>query len=509
MFTVEVKQNQDIILVLGDAADHQMGRILWSHMGGQDVKIEFSETIDAFEQRAAEAILLVVILGDNDEYVHLPLKFIEKSSVSAEIMGVSAFADTAERVRLLGLGFDTVFNLDIITSPDFRNVLMVKMEKGRVRLRNAVQRSEYRRFRASLAASPDAFIVFDHEKRLFFVSQHYKKFYGSFSDKLVRGLPVADAFEMACAFHGMVPGQSLYERSAKFWLDLEGQIEFPLPDGRIWRCTATPLPDDQGTIVTTTDITDYMAQQKELHKKTVALTAALEKEKESSALQKQFIGMVSHEFRTPLTIIDGHAQLLQRRADQLDAETIRTRTKTIRSAVSRLVNMMESVLSSTLLKTGTMEPQPEAFDLSALLHELCDEQAALTNTHKITCQTDGMVPAIWHDRKMMILVMTNILANAVKFSRTEPVIHMAATVVGENIEISVQDNGVGIPADEVDKVFDRYYRASTSTGIPGSGIGLSLVHDLVGLMGGSVRVESQAGQGTKVVVCVPGTVPPA
>lgn len=497
------EQNQSLILVYGDTPDHQMGRILWSQLSGQDVKIEFPQTIQELDDHAPKAVLIVVVIGPNGEHADLARRFTSRPEIPAEIMGIDPQSDVPDRMRHLGAGFDTIFNLEMTTWVDFRNILIVKLEKGRVRQKNAFQRDEYRRFRASLAASPDAFIVFDNEKRLFFVSDHYKRFYGPYASRLVRGLPVADAFNLAFEFHGLTPDHPIYELSAAFWLNLEGQIEFPLPDGRIWRCTATPLPDDQGTIITTTDVTDYRAQQKELREKTEELSEALEKEQAASALQKQFIGMVSHEFRTPLTIIDGHAQILQRRADQLDADTIRNRTKTIRSAVSRLVNMMESVLSSSLLTTGTLEPHPEDFDLSALLHELCDEQAALASTHSISCDVTGLPATVRQDRKMMTLVCTNILANAVKFSKNDPAIMMTARMAGHDIEISIQDNGVGIPEAEIDKIFDRYYRASTASGIPGTGIGLSLVRDLVRLMGGCIQVESAIGQGTMMKIIVP------
>ena len=218
--------------------------------------------------------------------------------------------------------------------------------------------------------------------------------------------------------------------------------------------------------------------------------------------------MVSHEFRTPLAIVDGNAQILERRIGDLPVEDAKKRLKTIRSAVSRTVNMMEAVLSSNLLKTGKMDIHTENFSLRELIEQLCQEQADLARSHVITVDVTGLPETVLLDKKVMTLVLTNLLANAVKYTPCEhPEIHVQSQVDGGEVVILVQDNGVGIPDDEIDKVFDRFFRASTSAGISGSGVGLSLVNDLIKAHKGKINLESQIGVGTRVEIRLPINLP--
>jgi signal transduction histidine kinase len=419
-----------------------------------------------------------------------------------EIMGVSWEIDNSRRIGLLAQGFDSILSYEMIQDPDFKKIIDRKVEKARIRQTNRIMQEEYRRFRAALAASPDAFIVLDEERRIFFVSQHYKRAYPGLASRLVRGVHVMDAFKWAMEEQGIGKADPRYLPMKDFWERLYGQAEFTTAEGKIWHIKAAPLTDGQGTIVTTTDITEMVNQKKEIEEKSRLLAVALEKEQEASMLQKQFIGMVSHEFRTPLAIIDGHAQILMKRSDTLGAENIQDRCNTIRRAVSRLVHMMESVLSSNMLKTGRIDPEPEDFNLAALIRDLCDEHAQLSRSCSIICDVDDLPPLVRLDRKMMTLILTNLLSNAIKFVSAEnPEIRVKGYCKkGGAIVIEVIDNGIGIPENEQAKIFERYYRASTSAGIPGTGIGLNLVQDLVSLQKGRIEVQSRVGEGTRIIL---------
>ena len=143
-----------------------------------------------------------------------------------------------------------------------------------------------------------------------------------------------------------------------------------------------------------------------------------------------------------------------------------------------------------------MDPDPEEFDLSLLIQQLCEEQAELAPTHHITCDVSGAHTPVRLDRKMMTLILSNLLSNAVKFTKDSPQITVTASTDTEKTIIQVSDNGIGIPQDEIGKIFGRYYRASTSSGIPGTGIGLNLVQELLRLQKGEITVESWIGVGT-------------
>ncbi len=493
------------IIVYGDREEQIITKGIWSLVAGQDIPILNPNTVEELAEKALEALLiLIVIHAEDDPNIELARPLALQKDVVCGIVAITDDATVRQRIKVMAQGFDSIFNTSLMENRDFRRILMNKIEKGMTRLNNRAQEAEYRRFKASLAASPDAFIVFDENRKIFFVSEHYRKAYPQNGYRMVRGLDVMEAFEMCCVEQDVSEDDPRYEKMKKFWTDLTGQAEYEMDDGRIWRMKCRHLLGGMGTIVTTTDITDYVNQQRELQQKSQELAEALENEKEASAIQKQFINMVSHEFRTPLSIIDGNAQILLRRTSTLDIADIQKRSRTIRSAVSRLVTMMEGVLSSNMLKTGKLELVRENFNVKQLLYDLCDAHTDLSKNHRIETNIDSLPDSVFLDKKVTILIASNLLANAIKFSREDdPLIRVTGQMENGHINISIEDNGIGIPENELGHIFERYYRATTASGIPGTGIGLNLVKDLIDLHEGRVEIKSLVGEGTTVMFSLP------
>lgn len=498
------------IIVYADPEDRPASRLFGAVFnradGDQNITILQATTPEMLASLAPDALMSVICLPPDsvpdsapDSDGSGPLADMGKcGGLVGDVVAFAPGADTARRMALLAAGYDLVLNPETIGDESFYAIVKRRLDRARAARTSRMMEEEYLRFREALKASPDAFIIFDDRDRIFFVSEHYKRAYPKIANRLVRGLHVMDAFELARMEQGVSDDDPRFAGMKAFWEKMDGHAEFRVSmanEKRYWRIRATKMDNGMGTIVTTTDITDIVRQKREIEEKSRQLAEALEKEQEASAMQKQFISMVSHEFRTPLAIIDGHAQLLLRRRDET-AEAIETRLKTIRSAVSRLVHMMESILSSSLLKTGRMEPTPRDFDLRRLIIDLCQEQMVLAPPGSITWDVDHLPDTVCLDEKMMMLILTNLISNAVKFAPDKPKIHVCAHASDGGIVIEVADNGRGIPADEIPRVFDRYYRATTASGIPGTGIGLNLVHDLVSLQGGQIDVQSTQGEGT-------------
>ena len=477
---------------------------MWALLAGHDIRFVSSKSRDELLKEAPNASLIIMSTEQaGDESCQLAMSLSTSHAITADLMSFALEATLEERVKYLTYGFDYAFSADFLKFPDFRHIVLQKIERGRARLENRTQDEEYRRFKASLSASPDAIMVVDENRKIFFVTQHYKRAYPQSANKLVRGLDIAEAFAMLSQEQGVTPSDPRYNTLKSFWDRLEGMQEFDTADGRVWRVKASKLDEGQGTIITTTDITLYQKQRQELEKATDELELTLQKEQEASALQKQFVNMVSHEFRTPLTIIDGHAQILHRKADEIGPDDIRKRSKTIRSAVSRLVTMMEGVLSSNMLKTGKLEIIPEPLNLKTFARDLCDDHGELSRDHKISLDCDSIPDTVNVDKKIVSLILSNLLSNAIKYTKDNPQITVRLDKTDKWLNINVQDNGIGIPYDELPRVFERYFRASTATGIPGTGIGLSLVKDLVELYQGKLEVNSDVGQGTAFSVSLP------
>ncbi|MCM2344993.1 MAG: HAMP domain-containing histidine kinase [Alphaproteobacteria bacterium] len=500
-----VKSTTKPALVVYDVSpEAALSKAMWSIIAGHDIRFVWAKNQEDLIKEADQAALIVMSTANpGDDNCLIAQSLATNTRVTADLIAFAPNAVVEERIKFLAHGFDYAFNSDFMKVPEFRKVLLQKIERGRLRIETRVLEEEYSRFRASLAASPDAFIVLDENNQLFFVSHHYRRAYPRSAARMVRGMPVMEAFELACEEQGVTTDDPRYGPMRRFWERLEGTQEFDIGNGRVWRMKAAKLDGNQGTIVTTTDITHYLTQQQELQEATQELENALASEQEASALQKQFVNMVSHEFRTPLTIIDGHAQILYRKAEDITAEDIRKRTKTIRSAVSRLISMMEGVLSSNMLNTGKLEIIPELLDVRQFATDLCEDHAELAKDHRIELECASLPAKVNIDKKIFSLILTNLLSNAIKYTQDNPHILVKLAVADNWLNIQIKDNGIGIPYDELPRIFERYFRASTATGIPGTGIGLSLVKDLVALYQGRLEVNSDAGKGTEFLISLP------
>lgn len=491
------------IIVFGDNLEQSVTKTLWSHLAGQDIAVVSLNDRTELEEKAPDALLVFVILSDEKDPRAGLAQLLGRRDIVCHVTALVRDASFEQRMAILAHGFDSIFNLDFIQDKTFRRILLNHVEKGRVRLGNRVNHEEYEKIRAALSFSTAALIVLDDKKRLMFVSDHYAKTYPGWGHKLTRGMPVEDAFALFCREEDFAETDPRHEGLKRFWTHLEGEYDFHEKGGRILRLTARHLPHGQGTIVIVTNPTRVAKQQLELERKSAELSEALAKEREAGAIQKQFISMVSHEFRTPLTVIDGHAQIIERRGQTLEPENLQKRARTIRNAVSRLVLMMEGVLSSNMLQTGKMTLAPETLDLRRIVEDLCDEHRDLAANCQIETDIGRLPEMVRLDKKVCLLVLSNLLTNAVKFSKEAPRITVQGWTEGKNILLSVSDQGIGIPEKEISHVFDRYYRATTAGSVPGTGLGLSLARDLVQLHRGSISIESHEGRGTIVTFSLP------
>ncbi|MBM3522893.1 MAG: PAS domain S-box protein [Alphaproteobacteria bacterium] len=235
------------------------------------------------------------------------------------------------------------------------------------------------------------------------------------------------------------------------------------------------------------------------------LAEALETEREAAAHQRRFISIAAHEFRTPLTIIDGAAQRLHRGADSATPDELRDRARKIRLAAARMAEIVDRTLYSARIDDGRIEMRHAPIDLVDLVREICRRQESISAGFAITIAANVPILEIDADRQLLDQVFTNLLSNAVKYSGDSRRVDVAIEIADGGARVSVRDFGVGVPAEELPNLFKRFYRATTAKGIAGTGIGLSLVKDLVELHGGGIDVTSMLDQGSVFVVTLPLT----
>ena len=239
------------------------------------------------------------------------------------------------------------------------------------------------------------------------------------------------------------------------------------------------------------------------------LKEALSKEKKLGELQRQFVSMASHEFRTPLAIIDTTAQRLKSQANnkKLTTEDTVQRVEKIRGAVQRMTRLMESTLAVARIQEGKLKIEIESCDIGEVVQEACTHQQDIASKHTISCDLAELPKIIQADTGAMEQILTNLLSNAVKYAPDAPDIEVKAFAEDDQVVISVRDHGLGIDADDLQSMFERFFRAKTSTGISGTGIGLNLVKMLVEEHGGTIDVESKKDEGSIFTVRLPITGP--
>lgn len=257
----------------------------------------------------------------------------------------------------------------------------------------------------------------------------------------------------------------------------------------VWARLSITKADGATIFVRLTDISDYKQVAK-------ALQSALERERETTNAYRNFVSMVSHQFRTPLAILDSSAQRILRRGSSLTQDELSSRVQKIRNAGNRLTRLVESVLNAAKLDAGRIELNPEPCNLVPLVMDICERQIELNSHADIRFQVPEEHVRVHCDSMLIEQVVVNLVSNAVKYSGDNPVIEVKVWMEGARAFCSVRDWGIGIPADELPKIFDRFYRARTATGIAGTGIGLNFAQKIMHLHGGEIQVESYEAGGS-------------
>lgn len=221
--------------------------------------------------------------------------------------------------------------------------------------------------------------------------------------------------------------------------------------------------------------------------------------------QRNFISMASHEFRTPMTIIDGHAQRLLNAQEPASIEKTLERARKIRIAVRRMSFMIDNILKSVKFSEegASLYLHLSEFDLRAMLHDVCKLHREISPNFAVVENLGAGPTPIDGDKNLLFQVFNNIVANAIKYSPAGSSIHVDCVAEGAFLVVSVKDSGIGIAKADIAHIFERYYRGGNVASIVGTGIGLFFVKVVMELHGGGIEVESQEGAGSKFVLRLP------
>jgi len=255
---------------------------------------------------------------------------------------------------------------------------------------------------------------------------------------------------------------------------------------------------------------ELMVTQRGLARQASMLEEKLAAERHLTQLQRNFVSMASHEFRTPLTIIDGHAQRLNKLRERIGVDEIVARAGKIRAAVLRMTHLIDNLLTSTrLVESGAgLYFHPQEVDLRELVHDVCQLHRECSPGSTIAEELGDRNLRMVGDPKLLSQVFDNLLSNAIKYSPGGGIVRITSRADDGWLVVAVEDRGIGIPLADVCRLFERYFRGSNVSGIVGTGVGLNLVKMVVDLHGGDITVESQEGQGSRFTVRLPIKPPP-
>ncbi len=350
----------------------------------------------------------------------------------------------------------------------------------------ALRRSEVS-YRGLFENSSDSILVIDRQGRLFNASPQAERLSGY------------DHAELLSAHLGdLVPDlmSGLLENLSEE-LVIRGEYALVREDGSevIVEVAADPIAPGLYQAILH-DISEHVKAEENLR-------AALDRERELNDLKSRFVSMVSHEFRTPLAVIRSSADLVMNYGDQMPIAKRRERLEKIELQVTRLVQMLDEILILRKSERVGAEFNPEPLDMREFCETLIAEVQTTAPSHRIIFSSSGECAPADADPNLMRQVITNLLSNAVKYSPGRDRV-MVDLVCGETeIVLRVSDEGIGIPEEDQEHLFEMFHRARNVAGISGTGLGLPIVKQAVDAHHGSIQMVSELNIGTTFTIHLP------
>lgn len=234
-----------------------------------------------------------------------------------------------------------------------------------------------------------------------------------------------------------------------------------------------------------------------------ALAKALDRERGVSEFYRSFAAMVSHQFRTPLAVIDSGLQRLQRRHRQFTPEQRSERYTRLREAVTQMTRLVEASLTAARIDGQQVEASLGRHSLWRIVDRLCHLQIEATGTQRLQPVHGAEEPWAWCDRALTEQALTNLVGNALTYSPEDRPVSITTAREGDQVVCRVTDFGPGVPVDEQPQLFERFFRGSNAAGTDGTGLGLNIARHLARIQHGDLTVHSTPGEGTTFTLWLP------
>jgi signal transduction histidine kinase len=229
--------------------------------------------------------------------------------------------------------------------------------------------------------------------------------------------------------------------------------------------------------------------------------------KKSEKMRREFVANVSHELRTPITSIRSYAETLSEAEGTLDKDTEQHFLQVIVNESDRMTKIVQDLLTLSRFDAGSISFDFKDFSFEKSVKDVYSAQLleAQRHRHEFSLEFKSPISDIRGDRMRIEQVLTNMVSNAIKYTRDGGRISMTAGQVGDEVWCTVRDNGIGIPKEDLDHIFERFYRVdkARSRESGGTGLGLSIAYEIVERHNGRFKVQSQKGRGTAMTVILP------
>lgn len=239
-----------------------------------------------------------------------------------------------------------------------------------------------------------------------------------------------------------------------------------------------------------------------LYRTAADLETALSLERTTGATQRRFLAIASHEFRTPLALIDSVAQRLARGAETMSPDQVRGRAQRIRATVQRLILLLERIVDRARDNRAALGYVAVEADLGTCISRVVEDFRENHADVEVHLSLPPM-PLLRMDTALMEQVIHNLLSNAQKYSADPACVDITGAVTSDDVQIFITDNGIGIPPEERSRVFADYVRGSNVESRPGTGLGLAIVGQIISLHGGMIEVVDRDGPGTTMKITLP------
>ena len=267
------------------------------------------------------------------------------------------------------------------------------------------------------------------------------------------------------------------------------------------------ITDERGRVIAIQAVGRDVTRAKQAEQERLyvqSLEAELSKERELREFKERFISLVSHEFRTPLSIIRTSTQILMRYIDKLSPERIKEKLMGVEEQVVRMFTLMDDVLLISKGSAKKIQFQPEPMDVVEFCERLVENmRLSDQGRHAFLLTTHNVVEKVNLDRRLLEHILINLLSNAAKYSEDGLPVSLEVECVTNCLVFKVTDQGIGIPKEDHDKLFEAFHRAGNAGSIAGTGLGLAIVKQSVDAHGGSIHFTSEVGRGTTFVITVP------